>query len=86
MRQLSRIGQRSWLSEAEGRGFSSAVQLGTYRWALAPGAARLQGLKAPPILRPLAAGLKPRPSERHLKMRSIHTSSKTHLWRFYVSA
>ncbi len=86
MRQLSRICQRSSLSEAEGRGFSSAAEFGTYRWALAPGAAWLQGLKAPPILRPFAAGLKPRPSERHLKIRSIHTSSKTHLWRFYVSA
>jgi hypothetical protein len=70
MRQLSRIRQQSWLSDAEGRGFSSATELGTYRGARAPE----------------AAGLKPRPSERHLKMRSIHTSSKTHLWRFYVSA
>jgi len=59
MRQLSRICQRSSLSEAEGRGFSSAAEFGTYRWALAPGAAWLQGLKAPPILRPFAAGLKP---------------------------
>jgi len=86
MRQLSRICQRSWLSEAEGRGFSSAAEFGTYRGALAPEAAWLQGLKAPLILRPFAAWLKPRPSERHLKMRSIYTSSKTHLWRFYVSA
>jgi len=59
------------LLEGEGRGFKPTTYRGRRKGALAPEATQLQRPKARSTVGPQAAGLKPHPSERHLKLRSL---------------
>jgi len=67
---VSRTSEQAFYRKRKGRASAPPLVSEVIKGALYPKARWLQGLKARSSVRPKAAGLKPRPSERHLKSRS----------------